>query len=300
MKNVVFFTEPEWAFGAIHYELAKHLFQYGFNCQLLSWQKGYTIKEMEELDTVTDLYLTNPHGYRFLVHNFARVRPNKVVVVTHGKMDLDDLISHHGLDDFARFRRFAGVSEWMSDIALSKGITRPMEIAPLGINYNSYWSSPSFQLRTVGYAGAWNPNNVHHSVKRVNLITEAVRLAGLDFKPSESYNNTYITMPGFYRSVDAVIIASTEESAGLPALEAGAAGKLVITTPVGHYTTKITSLGADCVPIDEKLFLEQTVKLLTQYKADSNLYKQRCLAIQEHAKTYDWQHVIDKWIDLLS
>lgn len=299
MKNVVFFTEPEWAFGAIHYDLAKYLFQYGYNCQLLSWKKGYTVQEMIELDTVTDLYLTNPHGYRYLVHNFARVRPNKVVVVTHGKLDLDDLINHHGYDDFDRFRRFAGVSKWMSDVAKSKGVKREMEIAPLGINYQSFYSSPSLELRTVGYAGAYTANNVHHGVKRVHLIEQAVHKAGLALKASQSYNNTFITMPGFYRSVDAVIIASSEESAGLPALEAGASGKLVITTPVGHYNSRITSLGADCVPIDENQFVEQTAALLIKYKEDRNLYTKRCLEIQSHAKTYDWHYVIDRWIDLL-
>lgn len=299
MKNVVFFTEPEWAFGGIHYDLAKYLFHYGYNCQLLSWKKGYTIQEMVELDAVTDLYLTNPHGYRYLVHNFARVRPSKVVVVTHGKLDLEDLINHHGLDDFERFRRFAGVSEWMADVAKDMGITRPMEIAPLGINYKGFYSSPSLGLHTVGYAGAYNVNNVHQSVKRVDLIQKAVSQAGLAFKPSQSYNNSFITMPGFYRSVDAIVIASSEESAGLPALEAGAAGKLVITTPVGHYASKITDKGADCVSIDPEKFIHETSELLIKYRENNTLYKQRCLEIQQHAKTYDWQCVLDKWIDLL-
>jgi hypothetical protein len=29
-------------------------------------------------------------------------------------------------------------------------------------------------------------------------------------------------------------------------------------------------------------------------------YRQRCLEIQEHAKSYDWKYVIDKWVSILS
>lgn len=293
------FTEPEWAFGSIHYELAKYLFQYGYNCHLLSWQKNYTIQEMIELDSVTDIYLTNPHGYRYLVHNFARVRPSKIVAVAHGKVDLEDLILNHGYDDFDRMRRFVGVSEWLQDVAKNLGIRRPMEVAHLGINFNTFYSPPSLGLATVGYAGAFNPGG-HFPIKRTHLIQKAVSMAGLAFKASMPYNNSFINMPGFYRSVDAVIVASLEEGAGLPALEAAAAGKVVITTPVGHYKNRITSKGADCVSIDENKFIEETVELLIKYKENYSLYRERCLEIQEHAKTYDWKYVLDKWIALLT
>jgi glycosyltransferase involved in cell wall biosynthesis len=106
-------------------------------------------------------------------------------------------------------------------------------------------------------------------------------------------------MPGFYKKVDAVLIASTEEGAGLPLLEAGAAGKLVISTPVGHYS-RVGPKGADFVPIVEHEFIEKTVELLSYYKSNSEKYRQRCLEIQHHAQSYDWKYVIDNWIEILS
>ena len=42
------------------------------------------------------------------------------------------------------------------------------------------------------------------------------------------------------------------------------------------------------------------MEILSYYKDNPNKYRQRCLEIQEHAKSYDWQHVIDKWVNILS
>jgi glycosyltransferase involved in cell wall biosynthesis len=42
-------------------------------------------------------------------------------------------------------------------------------------------------------------------------------------------------MPDFYRSVDAVLITSVTEGAQLPVKEGAAAGRLVISTPVGDF-----------------------------------------------------------------
>jgi uncharacterized protein with PIN domain len=48
-------------------------------------------------------------------------------------------------------------------------------------------------------------------------------------------------------------------------LEAGAAGKLVISTKVGHYS-RVGDSGANFVTIVEHEFIEQTVELLSYYK----------------------------------
>ena len=105
-------------------------------------------------------------------------------------------------------------------------------------------------------------------------------------------------MSGFYPSVDAVVIASTEEGAGLPALEASAAGKLVISTSVGLWITKSGNSG-HTVPMEEAEFMSETRKLLEFYKANPEAYREKCLSTQQHAKTYDWSNVIHHWIDLL-
>ena len=105
-------------------------------------------------------------------------------------------------------------------------------------------------------------------------------------------------MQGFYPTVDAVIVASSEEGAGLPALEASAAGKLVISTPVGLWITKSGDSG-HTVPIEETEFMSETLKLIEYYKANPEAYREKCLSTQEHAKKYDWSNVIHHWIELL-
>jgi glycosyltransferase involved in cell wall biosynthesis len=107
-------------------------------------------------------------------------------------------------------------------------------------------------------------------------------------------------MPGFYKKVDAIVAASTEEGAGLPVMEGGAAGKLVISTAVGHWNQRIGNAGGYAVPVDEEAFLEKTVEILSYYKDNPDKYRQRCLEIQNHAQSYDWKYVIDKWVSILS
>ena len=83
MKKVVFYFEPNWAFGTVHYEMIKYLWEYGFDCHLLPWNTSYTRQEMEELDSTVDLYVTTPHGWRFLGYNYGTVAPEKCAIVSH-------------------------------------------------------------------------------------------------------------------------------------------------------------------------------------------------------------------------
>lgn len=312
MKRIIFFMEPEWAFGSIHHELAKYLWPYGFDCRLLPWNKSYTREEMIELDRVTDLFVTTPHGWRFLGYDYRTVCPEKTVIVAHAKVDYTELIHYHGFEDFNKFYKFAAVSEWLVSLASELKIKRRPDLTPIGINYSAFFGPISDRLETVGYAGFFSPrstfadNDIKSNLalpkfhKRAYLVKEAAEQSGLRFVTADSYHNTYITMPGFYRSVDCVINASTEEGAGLPVLEGGAAGKLIIGTPVGHWNTKIAPLGGDTVPVDEREFIDKTVELLSYYKFNPDKYKMRCREIQHHAISYDWKYVIDRWINLLS
>jgi hypothetical protein len=55
MKKIIFYVEPNWAFGSIHSELAKYLWSSGFDCKILPWNQSYTWAEMQELNDVCDL-----------------------------------------------------------------------------------------------------------------------------------------------------------------------------------------------------------------------------------------------------
>ena len=312
MKRVVFYFEPNWAFGTVHYELFKYLWAEGFNCQLLPWNKSYTREEMYELNETTDLFVTTPHGWRFLGYDYATVRPEQCVIISHAKLDMTELIHYHGMDDFNKFYKYGAVSDWLVGVSKDLGIQRPAQLAPVAVNCNTFYSPPNSSLRVVGYTGSFHAKQEfsddqvasqlaqpkYH--KRGWLVQKAVEMAGLEFKVAQPYHNSYITMPGFYKGIDAVICASTEEGAGLPVLEGGAAGKLVIGTNVGHWEQRVGTKGGEVVPIPEAEFLEKTVEILRYYKDNPLKYIERCMEIQEHAKSYDWSHVIDKWVDILS
>jgi glycosyltransferase involved in cell wall biosynthesis len=274
------------------------LWGYGFDCQLLPWNQSYTLEEMQELIDTTDLFVTTPHGWRLLGYSYKIVDPRQCVVIGHSKLDIEELIQMHGSDDFNKFHKYGAVSEWLSNISLELGVTRPAVVTPLGINTNSFYSKPNDSLCTVGCMNLGQVG-VHQHIKRPWLLEIATQRSGLNIKAAAAYHHSFITMPGFYKKVDAVLIASTEEGAGLPLLEAGAAGKLVISTPVGHYS-RVGPKGADFVPIQEHEFIEKTVELLSYYKSNSEKYRQRCLEIQHHAQSYDWKYVIDNWIEILS
>ena len=290
--------EPTWAFGTIHYELCKYLWGYGFDCQLLPWNQSYSLDEMQELIDTTDLFVTTPHGWRLLGYSYKIFDPGQCVVISHSKLDMDELIEMHGSEDFYKFHKYGAVSEWLSEVSTQLGITRPATVTPLGINTSSFYSKPNDSLRTVGCMNLGQVG-VHQKIKRPWLLEVTTQRAGLNIRAAASYHHSFITMPGFYKSVDAILIASTEEGAGLPLLEAGAAGKLVISTPVGHYH-RVGNNGAHFVPIVEHEFIEQTVELLSYYKSNPEQYRQRCLEIQHHAQSYDWKYVIDKWVEILS
>ena len=312
MKKIVFYVEPDWAFGSVHHELAKYLRPYGFDCRLLAWNTSYTREEMYELNEVTDLFVTTPHGWRFLGYDYQTVQPEQCAIVSHAKLDMTELIHYHGYDDFNRFHSYSCVSEWLRGVSRDLGIQREPSLTPVAINYDLFYGEPSRELKTLGYAGSFHERTEFSNAqvasqlaqpkyhKRGYLVREIAEKLGLNYKVAQWYHNTYVTMPGFYRSIDCLIAPSTEEGAGLPVMEAGASGKLVIGTSVGHWPQKIKEFGGIEVPIPEEEFVEKTMETLSYYIANPAAYRDRCYQIREHARTYDWAHVIDSWVELLT
>lgn len=300
MKRVTFYIDHEWAFGSIHLELCKYLFTRQIDAQLLPWGTQYSAKEMTELDMINDVYVTTPVGYTVLMRDYA-IDPNKIVVVVHGIIDFYDIINTHGQAEFDRPKAFAVVSEFLRAKAQELGISRTPILLPLGINANRYTLPPATQLRTVGYAAAFRrvDNHTGYDLKRGYLVEQCAKAVGLEFTVAQHYHHSYVTMPGFYANVDCVITASTEEGAGLPTLEAGAAGRLVISTNVGHWPEKVGHKGGHEVPMDETAFITETTALLKKYSNDSAAFAKKCRAIQKHAATYDWSHVLDHWVAVL-
>lgn len=296
MKRVVFFTETEWAFGVIHYELTKYLFCYDVNATVMPWNKGYTQLEVAELSDTIDYFISTPYGVAILIDTY-KVDPEKCIAVAHAKMDIECLMTFLP-SNVTRLAAYSVVSDWLKEQSIALGVERVPSVTPIGINYSSFFNWPSRELKTVGYAGAINPDNIHRHIKRPWLIEQATQSAGLNLKIAHGYHNSWVTMPGYYKTVDCVIIASTEEGAGLPALEAAAAGKLVISTPVGIWLAKAGDSG-HTVPIDELEFVNRTTELLMYYKNNPDAYQLKCNQTQQHARRYDWANVIQHWVELI-
>lgn len=295
-KRIVFYIEPEWAFGNIHYELTKYLFEKGVNTTILPWTRDYTLQEISELGNYTDFIVSTPYGIDNLMKVFG-IAPEKCIAMVHAVLDLQHL-AKFSQDILDRFHKYAVVSDWLLLQNNKLGIGRTPEVVPIGINYNTFLATPSKELKSVGFAGAYF-SGVHLDIKRSWLVEQVCRDTGLSLKIAQAYNNSFVTMPAFYNSVDAVIVASTEEGAGLPALEASASGKLVISTPVGLWKD-LAGHSEHTVPIDQAEFVEKTTALLNFYKQHSDVYQLKCTQTQQHARLYDWSNVVDRWAELLS
>lgn len=296
MKRVVFFTEPEWAYGVIHYDLVKWFHREYQLASVMAWNKQYTVQEVQELSQHIDYFISTPSGLLALCIHHYGVAPEQCVVVCHSKEDIYHLLDL-GQEFISKLAKIGAVSRWVKEQMIELGITRDINVCTLGIEYAQFKSVPAKELNMVGYAGSYKVAHNDH-IKRAHLVDHAVERAGLPLKVAIHYHNSFNTMPGFYPTVGAIVISSTHEGAGLPALEAAAAGRLVISTPVGHWD-RVGYKGAVEVPIDEVEFVDRCAEALSFYKNNPKDYEARCYGIREHAKEYDWQYHIESWINLI-
>ena len=309
MKKVVFFVDYEWALGSIHYELCKRLWEHGIDCQVLPWHRVYNSLEIQELSASIDLWVTLPQGWDAL-KSYGITSPEKVVLVSHAVVDLHKIRDKIPVNEFLGFRKLSVVSNFLQQKAIELNIKRYFHVTPVGVNTERFKCDPSLSLKTVGYGGMFI-NRRDSKIppkgeeleprfrKRSYLAEEAANQAGLRFIAASSYHTTQVAMASYYRMVDCIIIPSMEEGAGLPALEAGASGRLVIGTNVGHWSDRIGQDGGIMAPLDEEAFMPFVVNMLKFYKEEPVEYQKRCWEILNHAKHYDWNHCIDEWVKLM-
>ena len=99
--------------------------------------------------------------------------------------------------------------------------------------------------------------------------------------------------------MDAVLVSSISEAAQLPVMEAAAAGRLVIGTPVGHFPLKAYQGGGILAPIEAAKFKSFATATLLYYKDNPQEFRAKCRSIQEAAKQFDWKNSIGAWIELV-
>jgi len=307
MIKIACYIHNEWAFGNIHHELVKYIHPYGIDSLVLCWDKKYTNKEFTEYDQTVDLYLTTPQGTYWLLNSQKSV-PEKCITVFHSQLDLLFVKNHFSPELIERCNGFAAVSKYLITRAKELGLDFPITHLPLGVNYNRYFYKPTDSIKTIGYAGHYISRIDHNNgvsddnpglYKRSFLAKEIAEELNLNFKIAQSYHNSFVTMPGYYPTVDVIICPSMNEGAGLPILEAGAAGKIILTTTVGHFPEKITIKGAIPIPYEESIFKNVCKKIISYYVKNPKAYKQKCEEVQEHAKSYDWKYCIEDWAQFI-
>lgn len=299
MLKVIFFIENGWAFGSIHHGLCKELYKYGIFANLLDWTKEYSRDEFELLNSCNDLFVTNAPAAAHLYNN--GIPFEKIIIVAHGQLDLLVTNKNSGVDIYNYVRSYAVISNILRTKSFEFGIKRDPNIVRLGIHFDYFYSEIKESLTTVGYGGH---NEIYNffgeEIKRGKLIENTIReIEGIQLVTHGFYN--HLCMPGYYKKLDALVMASTEEAGGLPVMEAAASGKLILGTPVGYFEENALNGAGILLPIEENNFSIKLKEHLNYYRDNPVEYKTRCQSIQQFAKeNYDWKIVIEDWVNLLS
>jgi glycosyltransferase involved in cell wall biosynthesis len=289
----------QWSHGRVYYDICKRLHREGYIVDILNWQINHS-PYIKCLMGYYDLYMSALDGVSTLIDVYG-VPHDRLIALSHHELDMQMLIEEKGREIFERFAGYGVVSEYLYGVSVMKGIRRLPMVVSLGINYDEFDSTLPERLSTVGYAGSMSVSTYGIEWKRGTLAEASANQAGLDFKIAGWTGNqtSFHDMPNFYRTVDAVLISSINEGAGLPAMEAAAAGRLVISTPVGHFPTKAYQGGGIIAPIEGEKFKRFAAATLLYYKENPSAFVEKCSAIRNAARKFDWQNTIGEWTDLI-
>ena len=298
-RKVLIYGYTKWSHGRVYYDLCKHLHRRGYIVDILDWQVNHA-DYIREIIPYYDLFMATLDGISNLVDRYG-IPCEKIIALSQGEFDIRMLIEQKGIEVFEKFANYGVVSEFLYSASLMRGVARVPMVAPLGVNYSEFHAEISERLTIVGYASSMSLKTYGLELKRGDLAEVAAREAGLSFKVAGSTGNQILfhDMPEFYRTVDAVVTSSISEAGPLSVMEAAAAGRLVIGTPVGHFPLKAYQGGGIIAPIEAEKFKAFTIATLKHYKENSALFQDKCRAIQEAARKFDWQYSIGGWIDLI-
>ena len=298
MRNIAFFTYPEWAFGAIHVALCKELYKYGINANIVDWNRQYTKDEFQQLNDVYDAFVTVPGNAIGCLQSYG-IPYEKIIGVFHGRYDIQ-----HGLtqgNDFNSFLKLGAVSPDLVEYARANGVQRDISVAYNGIHFDSFYRKPSTSLKTIGYGGAIeyvNHLDGNKDLKRGYLIKEISDY--LSMPVNIVSKRTFLAMPEYYQHVDCVMVSSTEESCGLPLMEGAASGRLPISTLVGVSRDYPNAPGI-ILPMDPKEYVAEAIEVMDMLRGNDKIFSQLCRYAQDYAReNYDWSKNILSWVELLS
>ena len=293
MRRVLFFFENDWAFGQIYNALIRRLYGHGIHAAILDWGTSRAAHEFDNIQRRFDAIVTVPSVLNSLLS--YGVPASKLVAVAHAEIDIVLGAERCGAGIYEQLQGYSVIHRDLVEVSAKQGILRVPLVTPNGIDFDYFHAPISSGLRCLGYAGAPAFHMSDRSdCKRSHLLRPICDAVGLPLKWPERMH--YLAMAGHYESVDALLVTSSYEGCGLPAMEAAAAGRLVVAARTGSF---YGSSGLLCrTPEDE--FVADAIAHLDRCK-DPVVYREQCERGQQHARdNYDWEHVIERYVELLS
>ena len=292
------FVNVTWCMGEIYRHIAPYI-----GAEILDWSSSPAGHVFDQFDWIL---AEAGEGTKYLVDHY-KVPRHKVYAVSHDEEDSLRFLRYDGDSNIKRYAGYAVVSDTLACSSLSMGITRVPTVLRCGVDCAFYDAPVPKELRTVGYAAIFRrPNEFGVERKRGDLVRIATERAELVFKPAmgspEATSSLHPSatstekMPDYYRSVDAVIMSSLQEGGGMPPMEAAAAGRLVIGTPVGEFPRLAYEGLGILAPLNADAFVDFVVDQLNFYKNHPEEFNSRCLAGKESARKRDWSCVAQDWI----
>jgi glycosyltransferase involved in cell wall biosynthesis len=300
--KILIFGYPAWSHGRLFYDLSKNLYKRSHIVDIINWQVNHAAYIVELL-AYYDLVLCSLDGISILIDIYG-VPPEQIIALSQHEMDMRILISQKGVEIFEKFAGYGVVGYQLYDASAIFGISRRPMVAQHGVAFSEFYAEVPTRLTTVGYASSFSQQTIYGvEIKRGEVAEAAARDAGLEFKMAGSGSTadqvSFHDMPDFYKTVDAVLITSVTEGAPLPVKEGAAAGRLVISTPVGDFPLRAYQGAGIIAPIEAEKYRKFTAETLRYYKDNPEVLAEKCRRIQEAARQFDWQHMIGDWVDLI-
>ena len=299
MKKIIFYYERNWAFGSIHYGLMKELYKHGIYANLIDWDQEYSYEEFQLLNDNYDLFVSCPFNVLKL-HRQYGIPLNKIVAVAHGQWDILLAKDRADFDFYPHIHSFCVISEILKKKCAEWGFTMLPKVVETGIHFDNFYQPVAEQLNKIGYCGAMQSTNFFgQEIKRGYLVEEVAKELNVPFVNHKKYN--FACMPALYRQMDAVIMSSTEEAGGLPMMEAAAAGRLPMGTPVGYFEDNCEKGGGIILPIEADEFKTELKKHIIYLQSNPEDFRKKCAQAQEYAREhYDWSKKINSWVELFT
>ena len=298
--KILIYGYPAWSHGRVYYDICKHLYSKGYIVDIINWQANHA-SYMAELISYYDIFICALDGVRTLVEVYG-VPTAKILGLSHHALDIRVLIDQMGVEIFERLAGYGVVGYQLYDASVIFGVRRHPLVVHLGVNFDELCTDIPERLETLGYAGSFSQQSLDGiELKRGALAEKAAREAGLDFKVAGSTADqiSFHDMPAFYKSVDAVLVSSVTEGAGLPAREGAAAGRLVISTPVGDFPLRASQGLGIVAPIESHKYKKFVTATLKYYKDNPTAFADICRKTQDAARQLDWQYMIGDWMELI-